>query len=240
MVVLHGYAAPALEQRIAALGARAPASPHVACSAEVAGRARRCSARADTTVVDAYLTPLLAPARRASARRPARLAAAPDAVVRRARRRGALPRPRRDPVGPGRRRGRVRGGGARAPARAARSASTWAAPRPTSPASTASSSAVYETAVAGVRLRAPMMAIHTVAAGGGSICRWDGLRLTVGPDSAGADPGPLCYGHADARDARGHRRRPRARPDRRRSLPVPARPRRASRRARARSASATR
>ncbi len=58
---------------------------------------------------------------------------------------------------------------------------------------------VYETEVAGIRLRAPMLAIHTVAAGGGSICRWDGLRLTVGPDSAGATPGPLCYGHADAR-----------------------------------------
>ena len=52
----------------------------------------------------------------------------------------------------------------------------------------------YETEVAGVRLRAPMMAIHTVAAGGGSICRFDGHRYTVGPDSAGASPGPLCYG----------------------------------------------
>lgn len=52
----------------------------------------------------------------------------------------------------------------------------------------------YETEVAGVRLRAPMMAIHTVAAGGGSICRFDGHRYTVGPDSAGAHPGPLCYG----------------------------------------------
>ena len=51
----------------------------------------------------------------------------------------------------------------------------------------------YDTRVAGVRLRAPMMSLHTVAAGGGSICRFDGSRLRVGPDSAGADPGPACY-----------------------------------------------
>ncbi|MGH7106455.1 MAG: hydantoinase/oxoprolinase family protein, partial [Acetobacteraceae bacterium] len=51
----------------------------------------------------------------------------------------------------------------------------------------------FETQVAGVRLRAPMLAIHTVAAGGGSILNFDGARLRVGPDSAGADPGPLCY-----------------------------------------------
>ncbi|HVC61036.1 MAG TPA: hydantoinase B/oxoprolinase family protein [Acetobacteraceae bacterium] len=51
----------------------------------------------------------------------------------------------------------------------------------------------FETAVAGVRLRAPMMAINTVAAGGGSILHFDGARFRVGPDSAGADPGPACY-----------------------------------------------
>ena len=51
----------------------------------------------------------------------------------------------------------------------------------------------FETEVAGVRLRAPMMAIHTVAAGGGSILGFDGDRLTVGPESAGAHPGPACY-----------------------------------------------
>ncbi|WP_036251853.1 hydantoinase/oxoprolinase family protein, partial [Methylibium sp. T29] len=51
----------------------------------------------------------------------------------------------------------------------------------------------FETQVAGVRLRAPMMSIHTVAAGGGSVVRFDGGRLRVGPESAGADPGPACY-----------------------------------------------
>ncbi|HEX6017189.1 MAG TPA: hydantoinase B/oxoprolinase family protein [Burkholderiaceae bacterium] len=51
----------------------------------------------------------------------------------------------------------------------------------------------FETLVAGVRMRAPMMSIHTVAAGGGSILHFDGARLRVGPDSAGANPGPASY-----------------------------------------------
>ncbi len=51
----------------------------------------------------------------------------------------------------------------------------------------------FETEVAGVRLRAPMMSIHTVAAGGGSILKFDGARYRVGPASAGANPGPACY-----------------------------------------------
>ncbi len=50
-----------------------------------------------------------------------------------------------------------------------------------------------DSVVAGVRIAAPMMQVHTVAAGGGSICRFDGSRLRVGPESAGADPGPACY-----------------------------------------------
>ena len=51
----------------------------------------------------------------------------------------------------------------------------------------------FETLVAGVRMRAPMMQIHTVAAGGGSVCSYDGSRFTVGPESAGANPGPAAY-----------------------------------------------
>ena len=51
----------------------------------------------------------------------------------------------------------------------------------------------FETQVAGVRIRAPMMSIHTVAAGGGSILHFDGARYRVGPDSAGANPGPASY-----------------------------------------------
>ena len=52
----------------------------------------------------------------------------------------------------------------------------------------------YESVVGGVRLRAPMLRVHTVAAGGGSICAFEGGRYRVGPRSAGADPGPACYG----------------------------------------------
>lgn len=52
---------------------------------------------------------------------------------------------------------------------------------------------VFETQVAGVRVRAPMMDIHTVAAGGGSICSFGNGRFKVGPESAGAYPGPACY-----------------------------------------------
>ncbi|MEV7974406.1 hydantoinase B/oxoprolinase family protein [Streptomyces sp. NPDC086519] len=52
---------------------------------------------------------------------------------------------------------------------------------------------VFTTQIAGVRLRAPMLDIHTVAAGGGSVLHFDGSRYRVGPESAGADPGPACY-----------------------------------------------
>jgi 5-oxoprolinase (ATP-hydrolysing) len=51
----------------------------------------------------------------------------------------------------------------------------------------------FETLVAGVRIRAPMMAIHTIAAGGGSVLHFDSQKFRVGPDSAGANPGPTCY-----------------------------------------------
>lgn len=52
----------------------------------------------------------------------------------------------------------------------------------------------FETVKAGVRIVAPMLSIETVAAGGGSVCGFDGVKLFVGPQSAGADPGPACYG----------------------------------------------
>ena len=51
----------------------------------------------------------------------------------------------------------------------------------------------FDTKVAGVRMRAPMLEIHTVAAGGGSILTFDGSRYRAGPSSAGANPGPACY-----------------------------------------------
>lgn len=52
---------------------------------------------------------------------------------------------------------------------------------------------VYERTIAGVRLQAPSLAVHTIAAGGGSRIGFDGRRLQIGPESAGADPGPVCY-----------------------------------------------
>ncbi len=55
-------------------------------------------------------------------------------------------------------------------------------------------------AIDGIDIRAPMVDIHTVAAGGGSVCRFVDGRFVVGPESCGADPGPLCYGRAGARD----------------------------------------
>ncbi|MFA7336108.1 MAG: hydantoinase B/oxoprolinase family protein [Candidatus Obscuribacterales bacterium] len=54
---------------------------------------------------------------------------------------------------------------------------------------------LFETIIDGIRVRAPMLAVHTVAAGGGSILSFDGARFLVGPQSAGAQPGPACYGH---------------------------------------------
>jgi 5-oxoprolinase (ATP-hydrolysing) len=59
-------------------------------------------------------------------------------------------------------------------------------------------SRVREHEVAGARIAAPMLDVHTVAAGGGSVCRFDGERLRVGPESVGSDPGPLCYGRSGA------------------------------------------
>jgi 5-oxoprolinase (ATP-hydrolysing) len=52
----------------------------------------------------------------------------------------------------------------------------------------------YESKVGEIKIFAPSLAIETIAAGGGSICDFDGHRLTVGPHSAGASPGPACYG----------------------------------------------
>ena len=71
--------------------------------------------------------------------------------------------------------------------------------------------------VAGVRIRAPMMQIHTVAAGGGSICRFDGMRFRVGPESAGAQPGAGLLPRRRAAD--GHRLQPVPRPDRAGAFP---------------------
>ncbi len=197
VVVLHGHRAPALEQRVAAIARRAGFA-HVSCSSDVAAELGVLG-RADTTVVDAYLGPALAAM-------VARLRAAlPGSRLRLMQSSGALTDAARlrgkDAIlsGPA--------GGVVACAHVARAAGAARAIGFDMGGTSTDVSCIdggevdraYETVVAGVRLRAPMMAIHTVAAGGGSICRWDGLRLTVGPDSAGAAPGPVCYGDPAAR-----------------------------------------
>ena len=82
----------------------------------------------------------------------------------------------------------------------------------------------YETQVAGVRMRAPMLSIHTVAAGGGSLLHFDGGRYRVGPDSAGRESRAGCVPPRRAAD--GHRRERHARPDPARILSARVRPRR--------------
>jgi 5-oxoprolinase (ATP-hydrolysing) len=241
IVLMHAYRYPAHEQRVAAL-ARQLGFPQVSASHEVSALIKLVS-RGDTTVVDAYLSPIL---RRYVARVALALRPPPPLV---------------EEVGMQ----RMPGGGE------ATSAESAAAPAPTLPRmrereqAAASGQAcdqsirlmfmtsaggltgaelfqgkdailsgpaggvvgmvetgraagfdrligfdmggtstdvshfagdyerTFETEVAGVRMRAPMMLIHTVAAGGGSILHFDGSRQRVGPDSAGADPGPKCY-----------------------------------------------
>ena len=197
VAVLFGHRDGRLERRVAEV-ARAAGVAHVTCSHEVAVE-EGFVARSDTAVADAYLTPLL---RRYVDNIADEL---PDCRLRLMQSSGGL-------VAASRFRGKdaVLSGPAGGVVAAGQVAlqcghqqvigfdmggtstdvSRWhGAPERT-----------YETVVAGVRLRTPMLAIHTVAAGGGSVCRYDGHRLTVGPDSAGARPGPLCYGDANANE----------------------------------------
>ena len=150
--------------------------------------------RGDTTVVDAYLSPILRRyvaqvARRAAGGRAAHV----HAVQRRPRRcaRASRARTASCPARPAAWSARWR--------RRARRGSTKIIGFDMGGTSTDVShfdgefERAFETQVAGVRMRAPMMRIHTVAAGGGSILHFDGARFRVGPDSAGANPGPACY-----------------------------------------------
>jgi 5-oxoprolinase (ATP-hydrolysing) len=197
VVLLHAYRAGALEQEIGAV-AREVGFDHVSLSHEVAAEIGMVG-RGDTTVVDAYLTPLIrdyvAVLRRELPGSSLRLMQSSGGLTDADRFRG---------------RNAVLSGPAAGVVACARLASEALLPGAIGFDMGGTSTdvsrcegeyeRVYETEVAGVRLRAPMMAIHTVAAGGGSICRYRGFRLTVGPDSAGAEPGPLCYGRAGATD----------------------------------------
>jgi 5-oxoprolinase (ATP-hydrolysing) len=195
-VSAHAYAHPAPEQRWAA-AARAAGLPYVVASHEVA-RELGLLARGETAIADAYLTPLL---RRHGAGLEAAL---PGARLRFMQSSGGLTDaarfrgPNALLSGPA--------GGVVGAAHAARTAGFSRAigfdmggtSTDVSLLVDGEAERAFETRVAGIRVRAPMLRIHTVAAGGGSLCRFDGFRLTVGPESAGADPGPLGYGRRDA------------------------------------------
>jgi 5-oxoprolinase (ATP-hydrolysing) len=195
---IHAYRDPAWEERVAALAHEA-GFPTVVLSAEVA-RELGMLARGETSVADAYLTPLLR-------RHVERLAAAlPGARLRFMQSSGGLTEAARF-RGPAALLSGPAGGVVGAARVAAQARCTRAIGFDMGGTSTDVSLVVdgetdrsFETLVGGVRVRAPMLRIHSVAAGGGSLCRFDGFRLTVGPESAGADPGPLCYGRPGARE----------------------------------------
>jgi 5-oxoprolinase (ATP-hydrolysing) len=195
VVVLHAYRNGALEREIAALAAEAGFA-HVSLSHEVAAEIGLV-ARGHTTVVDAYLTPLI----RAYVQ--TLLGELPGSRLRIMQSSGAL----RD-AGSFRGRDAILSGPAAGAVAVARLAEQLGLPQVIGFDMGGTSTdvcrfageleRVYETSIAGVRLRAPMTSIHTVAAGGGSICRFAHGRFVVGPESAGAVPGPLCYGRPDA------------------------------------------
>jgi 5-oxoprolinase (ATP-hydrolysing) len=193
IVFMHAYRYPAHEQRVTAL-ARRLGFPQVSASHEVSPLIKLVS-RGDTTVVDAYLSPILRRyvaqvAQALSADEPPRLMFMTSA--------GGLTAADlfqgKDAILSGPAGGVV---GMVETGRAAgfdRLIGFDMGGTSTDVSHFADQyERTFETEVAGVRMRAPMMLIHTVAAGGGSILHFDGSRLRVGPDSAGADPGPKCY-----------------------------------------------
>jgi 5-oxoprolinase (ATP-hydrolysing) len=198
IALIHATAFPEMERALAAL-AREVGFAHVAASHEIANEAGLL-VRAETTAVDAYLTPLLR-GHAASLR-----ATLPDAELRFMQSSGGLTDAERF-RGPNALLSGPAGGVVGATAVAARAGFARAVGFDMGGTSTDVSLLEpgellrsFETVVGGVRVRAPMLRVHTVAAGGGSLCRFDGFRFTVGPESAGARPGPLCYGRADARE----------------------------------------
>ena len=192
VALIHAYAHPHVEARIGEI-AREEGLAYVVASHEVA-REIGLLARSETAAADAYLTPLL---RRHAAELEAAL---PGSRLRFMQSSGGLTDAARF-RGPG----ALLSGPAGGVVGAAHVAAEAGFPRAVGFDMGGTSTDVslildgqvergFETVVAGVRVKAPMLRIHTVASGGGSLCRFDGFRLTVGPESAGADPGPLCYG----------------------------------------------
>jgi 5-oxoprolinase (ATP-hydrolysing) len=195
VVVLHSYREPELELSIAAM-AREQGFDDISISAEVSGEIGMLG-RGDTTVVDAYLTPLI---RRYLQELQSELPGSSLQIMQSS---GGL-------IGVDSFRGKNAvlsgpAGGVIAYAEIARRAGYERAIGFDMGGTSTDVSCVdgemersYESEIAGIRLRAPMLSIHTVAAGGGSICEDNGFRFTVGPESAGSSPGPLCYGDDSA------------------------------------------
>jgi 5-oxoprolinase (ATP-hydrolysing) len=190
IVLMHAWKFPAHEQRLAML-ARAAGFAQVSASHEVSPLLRLVP-RGDTTVADAYLSPVL---RRYVDQVAGELHGVPLYFMQS---NGGLAEAHRFQG-----KDAVLSGPAGGIVGAARTAAMAGLDRIIGfdMGGTSTDVALYdgafertfETEVAGVRLRAPMMAINTVAAGGGSVLHFDGARLRVGPDSAGAAPGPACY-----------------------------------------------
>jgi 5-oxoprolinase (ATP-hydrolysing) len=190
IALMHAWAHPAQERRIAALAAEAGFA-QISTSHET-GPLLRLVPRGQTTVADAYLSPIL----RGYVDRVAR--ALPDVPLFFMQSHGGLARADRFAG-----KDAILSGPAGGIVGAARTAAAAGFDRVIGfdMGGTSTDVALYagrferatETEIAGVHLRVPMMAIHTVAAGGGSILGFDGARLMAGPASAGANPGPLCY-----------------------------------------------
>ncbi|MCU0804001.1 MAG: hydantoinase B/oxoprolinase family protein [Burkholderiales bacterium] len=190
IVLMHGYRHPRHEQAVAAL-AREIGFPQVSVSHEVSPLMKLVS-RGDTTVVDAYLSPIL---RRYVDQVAAEL---PGVRLLFMQSGGGLADARRFQG-----KDSILSGPAGGVVGAVRTSLAAGYDRIIGFDMGGTSTDVshyageferaFETLVAGVRMRAPMMSIHTVAAGGGSILHFDGSRYRVGPDSAGANPGPACY-----------------------------------------------
>jgi 5-oxoprolinase (ATP-hydrolysing) len=190
IVLLHGYRHVQHELRLAALAAEAGFT-RISVSHQVSPLIRFV-ARGDTTVVDAYLSPVL---RRYVERVMAELPGVPLQFMQSA---GGLTEARffqgKDSVLSGPAGGIVGLAGVARQAGFDRVIGFDMGGTSTDVSHYAGEyERSFDSQVAGVRIRAPMLDIHTVAAGGGSILRFDGARLRVGPDSAGADPGPACY-----------------------------------------------
>ncbi len=187
---LHGYRYPAHEKRAAEL-ARTAGFAQVSMSHEVSPLAKLVP-RGQTTVADAYLSPVL---RRYVARVSEAVGGAPLYFMQSSGGLAAASHFRgKDAILSGPAGGVV---GAVETARAAGFEHIIGFDMGGTSTDVSHFAGTYERTVdaevAGVRLQVPMMAVHTVAAGGGSICRFDGLRFRVGPESAGADPGPVSY-----------------------------------------------